>query len=260
MYCYGQRIKAVRLLRGLTLKDVATAIGVQEATIQRYESGKIRNIPQEKLFALAEVLGTSKEYLMGIGNDNGNDIGADQFIDWLLTPSETAGNNIKSRRISLQMKVEDLAKKVGVSKQTIYRYETGKLDNISPRILKNLAASLQTSIAFLLGKADDPLDMSPSALSIDALFSSWANSEDEGTSEGKRSNIFSLNENESVALAKADLLVVVNQICSFSGEITSAKIKTIIDFLKSNEKILKSLVSTADLTDKQLSENETETN
>ena len=37
----GARIKQLRELRGLTLEQVGDSIGVNKATVQRYETGKI---------------------------------------------------------------------------------------------------------------------------------------------------------------------------------------------------------------------------
>ena len=43
----NQRIKERRLAQGLTLAQVAEKLGVKEATVQRYESGDIKNIKHE---------------------------------------------------------------------------------------------------------------------------------------------------------------------------------------------------------------------
>ncbi len=59
------RIKQFRLAQGLTLAQVADAIGVKEATAQRYESGDIKNIKQETIFRLSELFSVSPAYLMG---------------------------------------------------------------------------------------------------------------------------------------------------------------------------------------------------
>lgn len=59
------RIKELRLKKGLTLKQVADAIGVSEATVQRYESGKIGSLKYEKAEALAKLFNVSPGYLMG---------------------------------------------------------------------------------------------------------------------------------------------------------------------------------------------------
>lgn len=50
---------------GLTLAQVADAIGVTEATVQRWESGNIKNVRYEKLAPLSNLLGVSPATLMG---------------------------------------------------------------------------------------------------------------------------------------------------------------------------------------------------
>lgn len=58
-------IKNRRLELDLTMKDVAKALGVSEATVSRYESGEIQNMGIDKIEALAKVLRCSPGYLMG---------------------------------------------------------------------------------------------------------------------------------------------------------------------------------------------------
>ena len=58
-------IKARRLDLGLTLKDVAKALGVSEGTVSRYESADIQNMGIDKIAKLAKVLRCSPGYLMG---------------------------------------------------------------------------------------------------------------------------------------------------------------------------------------------------
>lgn len=58
-------LKDQRKKLGLTLADIADAMGVSEATVQRWESGNIKNIRQERIATLAEVLHVSPAYLMG---------------------------------------------------------------------------------------------------------------------------------------------------------------------------------------------------
>ncbi|MDN0033196.1 helix-turn-helix domain-containing protein [Oscillibacter ruminantium] len=65
MNILNERIKQSRLARGLTLAQVADAIGVKEATAQRYESGDIKNIKHETILRLSEIFSVSPAYLMG---------------------------------------------------------------------------------------------------------------------------------------------------------------------------------------------------
>lgn len=61
----GDRIKEQRIKSGLTLFQVAEKLGVKEATVQRYESGSIKNLKQDTIGNLAEILHTTPAYLMG---------------------------------------------------------------------------------------------------------------------------------------------------------------------------------------------------
>lgn len=60
----NRTIKERRLKLGLTLKDVANALGTAESTISRYESSNIQNMGIDKIEALAKVLQCSPGYLM----------------------------------------------------------------------------------------------------------------------------------------------------------------------------------------------------
>lgn len=58
--------------------------------------------------------------------------------------------NIKSKRIERKMTLEDLAKSVGVSRQTIQRYESGVIGNIPSDKIELIARALDTSPAYLM--------------------------------------------------------------------------------------------------------------
>lgn len=62
---FGDRMKEIRLKRDMTLLEVAEKLGKTEATIQRYESGNIKNLKSDTIEELAEILRTSPAYLMG---------------------------------------------------------------------------------------------------------------------------------------------------------------------------------------------------
>ncbi len=61
----NENIKAMRLKKGMTLEEVGKKVSVSKQTMQRYESGKIPNIPYDKVIALAHVFNCSPAYLMG---------------------------------------------------------------------------------------------------------------------------------------------------------------------------------------------------
>lgn len=60
-------------------------------------------------------------------------------------------DNIKKLRNSLGMTLEDLAQQIGVSRQTIQRYESGVISNIPSDNIEKLALALQTTPADLMG-------------------------------------------------------------------------------------------------------------
>lgn len=63
------RFKQRRLELGLSLQDVADAAEMSKSTLQRYESGGIRNIPLRKLEPIAKALHTSPDWLIGWTDD-----------------------------------------------------------------------------------------------------------------------------------------------------------------------------------------------
>lgn len=65
------------------------------------------------------------------------------------------GHNLKKRRLTLGYTLEEVAKKVGTSKQTIHRYETGIIANIPSDKIEALAKVLQTTPAYLMGWEDN---------------------------------------------------------------------------------------------------------
>jgi len=61
----GERLTEQRLLRRLSQKEVATAVGVSVSVISNYEHGE-RNPSVETLMALAGLYRCSVDYLLGI--------------------------------------------------------------------------------------------------------------------------------------------------------------------------------------------------
>lgn len=61
------------------------------------------------------------------------------------------GARIKERRKALGYSAEDLAKQLGKSPATIYRYENGDIEKLPGDLLAPLAEMLNTSTSYLLG-------------------------------------------------------------------------------------------------------------
>lgn len=61
----GQRIKELRHKIGLSVEELAQKVGKNKATIYRYESNEIEDLPTGVLIPLAKALHTSPSYLIG---------------------------------------------------------------------------------------------------------------------------------------------------------------------------------------------------
>lgn len=59
----GERIRELRQRNHLTLDDVARRLSVGRQAIYKYEHGAVTNIPLENIVKMAELFGTSPEYL-----------------------------------------------------------------------------------------------------------------------------------------------------------------------------------------------------
>lgn len=66
----GQRIKTMRIQRGLSIDDLAYRLGKNRTTIYRYENGDIENLPLGILDSLADALNTTPAHLMGWESTN----------------------------------------------------------------------------------------------------------------------------------------------------------------------------------------------
>ena len=74
----------------------------------------------------------------------------------------TIGERIKKRRTSLGISQVSLANKVGISKQSLYKYENGIITNIPSDKISQIAAALDTTPSYLMGwdKEDDDATIS----------------------------------------------------------------------------------------------------
>ena len=67
-----ERLRVLREMSGLTLKEVGDVLGITIGTVQRYESGQVKVIPYENIQKLAEMYHVTPSFIMG----------------WELTPAE----------------------------------------------------------------------------------------------------------------------------------------------------------------------------
>lgn len=65
------------------------------------------------------------------------------------------GNRIKYARDLRDVTLDDIAKKVGVAKSTIQRYEAGKITTIKIPVVESIAIALNVNPAWIVGKSED---------------------------------------------------------------------------------------------------------
>ena len=61
------------------------------------------------------------------------------------------GERIRQRRLEIGLSVDELARRLGKNRATVYRYESDEIENLPLNILEPLAAALRVSPAHIMG-------------------------------------------------------------------------------------------------------------
>lgn len=86
----GERIKQKRIEKGMTVEELAKALGKNRATVYRYENNQIPSVPHSIIGKLADALDVSIAFLLGKEDDEAwtkTEYLAD-FIQFLLHDKE----------------------------------------------------------------------------------------------------------------------------------------------------------------------------
>lgn len=102
----NDRIKEMRIKRGYTLAYVADKLGIKEATMQRYESGEIKNIKHETITSLAEILNCSPSYLMGWEDTNSNEPSYEHIEQLIARNGKNISTEQKMKLIKLLSEID----------------------------------------------------------------------------------------------------------------------------------------------------------
>ena len=123
---YSSRsLKSMRRKLGITQKDLAQLLEVSPLTVTSWETGKSR--PREGKLALIVALRSIdkarvNEALGRIGEDKSGDTGKQRTR---IKPKEIKPSDIKKIRAEAGLTQEKMAKKLGVSENTVGNWETG---------------------------------------------------------------------------------------------------------------------------------------
>ena len=70
----GDRIKYYREQAGMTMEQLAQAIGVQNSAINKYEKGVVSNIPINRIRQIADALGIDARLLLDFLDEESKDV------------------------------------------------------------------------------------------------------------------------------------------------------------------------------------------
>lgn len=96
----GSRLKTARQYRGLTVEELAQKINVSKQTVSQYETGKIENVPFDKILSISNVLNFPYKYF---AQENSFELqtGATYFRSLMKTS--------KKYRLAQEIKMEHIA-------------------------------------------------------------------------------------------------------------------------------------------------------
>lgn len=93
----GYRIRQRREQLNMTMQEVADIVGVSKGTVQKWESGNIKNMRRDKIVLLAKALKISPLFIMGIEEDERTDIKRVPILGTIAAGTPTlAVENIES--------------------------------------------------------------------------------------------------------------------------------------------------------------------
>ena len=60
----GERIRQLRISKGISQSDLAKHLNTTKQTISKYEKGIVTNIPSDKVEAMATLFGSTPQYIL----------------------------------------------------------------------------------------------------------------------------------------------------------------------------------------------------
>lgn len=105
----GDRIKKRRTELGLSVEDVAKMLNKNRATIYRYESNDIENLPLSILEPLSKILQTTPAFLMGweINNQSLGPLTDNEEFQILIGEFNAKNDSFKKQIVKCLLKLKD---------------------------------------------------------------------------------------------------------------------------------------------------------
>lgn len=135
----AHRLRELRKERGLTLLQVAEKLGVTESTVQRYESGNIKNLKYETMVELAELFDVAPAYLMGWTSSENSSQKDNQELAEVVNLFQKLNRAGRQEALNRLMEMTELEK-----------YTKNSPSQVPPRERPNSEVCLQGSSTILL--------------------------------------------------------------------------------------------------------------
>lgn len=136
---FAKNLRKLMEGKGINQKELAEIIGVSAPTMNDWLQAK--KYPRiDKIEKLADYFGVLKSDLI----EKKSEVNTEK--NCLIT----IGQRIQQRRKEINMSADELAKKLGIDRSTIYRYENGDIKKIPLDILEPIAKALNTTPTYLM--------------------------------------------------------------------------------------------------------------
>lgn len=136
----NERLKELRGQTDITLKQMADIIGVSEATVQRYESGKITKVPYKAIVAYSQKFHVSPNYIMGW---------EDRTTSVFIATADVDGKNIVASTVTIP-KPDDYDYKKRVAAYISYLSKNEYARNLIQEASKSSDEDIQLATEFLM--------------------------------------------------------------------------------------------------------------
>lgn len=136
----GEKIKNARLKKGLTLQELGEKIGLSQATMSKYETGDIKNIPNTRLKQLSKILDVDISYFYE-GTKNKNTI----IIEKLIELTE----NNKVNWISPNNPNENIVFGLSELIEELIKFSNSQEEDYYSQTSENIKKDIENTIYFL---------------------------------------------------------------------------------------------------------------
>lgn len=96
----ADRLLMLRTEKGMTRMEVFKLTGISEQLLYKYETGRIVNIPIEKVELLATLYSSTPEYILGWGEEDERDREVTQIVEQLHKDKDLRLLLSKGRKLS----------------------------------------------------------------------------------------------------------------------------------------------------------------